>query len=113
MLKIKSIVLPIGNSSHDLKQGIEDQKRKEKKMKSKLMTIVLVIFFCLGISACGSYYMVKDPSTGNTYYTEKVNKEKGGAVKFKDANTGGDVTIQNSEVTEIPKEEYNKNTEKK
>ena len=82
-------------------------------MKSKLMTIGLLIFLCLGITACGNYYMVKDPSNGNTYYTEKVSKESGGAVKFKDANTGSDVTIQNSEVTEIPKEEYKKNTEKK
>ena len=32
---------------------------------------------------------------------------------FKDANKGSEVTIQDSEVTEIPKEEYKKNTEKK
>ena len=57
--------------------------------------------------------MVKNPSTGNIYYTDNIDKEKSGAVKFKDANTGSEVTIQNSEVSKVPKEEYKKNTEKK
>jgi hypothetical protein len=59
------------------------------------MTIVMVILLGLGITACGKYYMVKDPGTGNIYYTDKIDKEKSDAVKFKDANTGSDVTIQN------------------
>ena len=67
----------------------------------------------LTIAGCGNYYMVKNPSTGNIYYTDKIDKEKSGAVKFKDANTGSEVTIQNSEVSKVPKEEYKKNTEKK
>jgi hypothetical protein len=40
--------------------------------------------------------MVKDPSTGNIYYTDKIDEEKGDAVKFKDAKTESSVTIQNS-----------------
>ena len=77
------------------------------------MTILMAILLVFGLTACGSYYRVKDPSTQKSYYTNEIDSEKGGAVKFKDANSGSVVTLQNSEVTEIPKEEFKKNTEKK
>ena len=81
-------------------------------MKSKLFLVALAIFVLLGIAACGSYYMIKDIQSDKTYFTNEVEREKGGAVKFKDANTGSTVTIQNSEVTEINKEEFKANTPK-
>jgi hypothetical protein len=57
--------------------------------------------------ACGStkYYMVKDPSTGKVYYTEKVKKEDG-STTLTDAKTKSSVTIQNSEVTEISEQSF-------
>jgi len=75
-------------------------------MKHKIITTLLAIFLLAGIAGCGGYYMVKDPSTGNIYYTDKIDEEKGGAVKFKDAKTETSVTIQNSEVKKISKKEY-------
>lgn len=63
----------------------------------------------LGVGlACGhtNYYMVKDPGTGKTYYTEKLSKEASGAVTLTDAKTSSTVTIQNSEVTEISQQTY-------
>ena len=82
-------------------------------MKSKLLSTVLAIFFLIGITACGGgYYMVKDPATDKTYYTDKIIEEKGGAIKLKDANTGSSITLQNSEVTKIKKEEFKANTKK-
>ncbi len=63
----------------------------------------------LGASlACGhtNYYMVKDPGTGKTYYTQKINKEGNGAITLTDAKTASTVTIQNSEVTEISEQSY-------
>ena len=78
----------------------------------RFLTIVLVSFFLIGILGCGSYYKVVDPATDKIYYTEKINDIKGGAIKLKDANTGAEVTIQNSEVTEINKEEFRANTPK-
>lgn len=80
-------------------------------MKSKLMTIMMIFLMVVGITACGKYYQVKDPSSGNTYYTEDIDDMKdSGAVRFKDFKTGTVVTIQSSEVTEISEEEFNKNT---
>ncbi|MEJ2656667.1 MAG: hypothetical protein P8012_05660 [Desulfobacterales bacterium] len=72
----------------------------------KILATMLVIFFLIGIVGCGGYYMVKDPSSGNVYYTTKIKDEKGGAIKFKDAKTDTSVTIQNSEVKKISKKEY-------
>ena len=75
-------------------------------MRHKILIIVLAIFFLAGILGCGGYYMVKDPNTGNIYYTDSIDKEKGGAIKFKDAKTDTSVTIQNSEIKKISKKEY-------
>jgi len=82
-------------------------------MKSRLLSTVLAIFILIGITACGGgYYKVKDTATDKTYFTNKLTEEKGGAVKLEDANTGSEVTLQNSEVTKINKEEFKANTKK-
>jgi hypothetical protein len=52
------------------------------------------------------YWMVTDPTTKKVYYTEEVKTTQGGAAKFKDAKTGSEVTLQNSEVKEISKDEF-------
>jgi hypothetical protein len=74
-----------------------------------------IITFALGcalaatafLTGCGSYYMVRDPANGNTYYTSDVDRAgDAGAVRFKDEKTGKIVTIPQSEVKEIDKYEY-------
>jgi len=77
----------------------------------RLLTIglfVVVLGLILAMPGCASYYKVKDPQTGNMYYTEKVDYISGGAVRMIDARTGSIVTIQNSEVKEISSDEYKK-----
>ena len=81
-------------------------------MNRKLLVSVLAVFFLFGLVACGGYYKVVDPASGKAYYTTKVRTEPGGAVKLKDAKSGSEVTIQNSEVTKIKKDEFKANTEK-
>jgi len=57
----------------------------------------------------GSYYMVRDPASSTQYYTTDVGKAGvSWAVKFKDAKSGSEVTLQSSEVKEISKDDYNK-----
>ena len=59
------------------------------------------------LSGCTSHYMVRDPETGNRYYTTEVERTgTAGAVKFKDRATGSMVTIQQSEVRKISEDEY-------
>jgi hypothetical protein len=75
-------------------------------MKHKLLPILLAMFFLVAILGCGGYYMVKDPASGNVYYTTKIKDEKGGAIKFTDEKTETNVTIQNSEIKKITKKEF-------
>ena len=60
---------------------------------------------CVALSGCTSYYAISDPSTGKTYYTTK-HQTKHGSLQFRDAGTGQRVTIQNSEVAKITKDQY-------
>ena len=57
------------------------------------------------LAGCGGYYQVRDPASSKNYYTEDIDKE-GSAVKFKDAKTGSVVTLQNSEIKEISKDDF-------
>jgi hypothetical protein len=79
---------------------------KGGKMKHKVIAILLAVFFFVGIVGCGGYYMVKDPASDNVYYTKKIKDERGGAIKFKDEKTQTNVTLQNSEIKQIPKKEF-------
>ena len=61
------------------------------------------------VAGCTSdhYYRVTHPTSGNEYYTTKVDDAgKGGAVKIKDEKTGSMVTLQSSDVIEISEKEY-------
>jgi hypothetical protein len=64
----------------------------------------------LGLGACaGTFYVVKDAESGREYYTTRL-KHSGDAITFKDAKTRSTVTLQNSEVTEISKDQYGAST---
>jgi hypothetical protein len=57
------------------------------------------------LAACAHYFKVTDPSNGKVFYTEDIER-KGSAVEFKDAQTGGVITLQNSAINQIDKQEY-------
>lgn len=68
---------------------------------------ILGILSLFVLTGCGGYWQVVDPASKNVYYTEKVKKVKeGGAVEFTDAKTGKQVTLQNSEVMEVSKDQF-------
>ena len=68
------------------------------------------VLACLvGAGGCGSYHQVRDPQSGKVYYTSEMKKRGSGAVSLKDGATGGQVTVQNSEVREISKDQYEAN----
>ena len=82
-------------------------------MKHKAMSFFLAIVFFLGLVACAGYYQVKDPTSGNTFFTRKISKiKKTGAISFDDAKTGSKVTLQSSKVKKITKKEYREALEK-
>ena len=59
------------------------------------------------MAGCASYYRVNDPAGTREYYTTEIDRTKAGAITFKDAKGGGEVTLQSSEVKEISEEEFN------
>ena len=71
---------------------------------SMLKTLVAVLL-TYSLAACAHYYKVTDPATGKVFYTEDV-KRKGSAVEFKDGQSGGETTLQNSQIVEIKKDAY-------
>jgi hypothetical protein len=84
--------------------GVQKRKKGGRKMK-RLMGLALCVLLLFG---CGgkTFYMVNDPYTKNVYYTEKLDKLTSGAAAFTDAQTGKEVSIQNSEVKKITEEEF-------
>jgi len=69
------------------------------------LRVFVVLLLTIFLAACAHYFKVADPSNGKVYYTEDIDR-KGSAVEFKDAQTGGVVTLQNSQITQIDKQEY-------
>ena len=75
-------------------------------MKHIFLAIPLAILFLVGITGCGSYFMVTDPSSGKVYYTTNYKDEGGGAIEFIDDRNDNIVTLQSSELKEITEEEF-------
>ena len=67
-----------------------------------MLALIAVIF-----TGCTTYYKVNDPISGESYYTTEVKKRSSGAVYLNDQKSGKEVTIQNSEIEKITKEEFN------
>ena len=66
---------------------------------------LIVVLLTVSLAACAHYFKVADPGSEKVFYTEDI-KRNGSAVEFKDAQTGGVITLQNSEITQIDKQAY-------
>ena len=73
------------------------------KTKKKTAAVCLALV-CLG--GCTSYYKVTDPTTGREYYTTELQHKNSGAATLKDGRTGNTVNLQNSEISQITKQQY-------
>lgn len=60
------------------------------------------------VSACTTYYKVTDPSSGKVFYTTDIDRQRSGAISFKDKKSNSEVVLQSSEVAEIGSDEYDK-----
>jgi len=73
---------------------------------TRRIALCSVLACLVGAGGCGSYHQVRDPQTGKVYYTSELKERGSGAVTLKDGATGGQVTVQNSEVRQISKDQY-------
>jgi len=83
-------------------------------VRSRLWTTIVVMLLAasLGLTACAStFYLVKDPESGREYYTTGLKRSESG-ISFIDGKTLATVTLQNSEIIEITKNQYVANTHK-
>jgi hypothetical protein len=80
-------------------------------MNVRLLFAALVLAATpLGLAACSStYYLVKDVESGREYYTTKVSRSNTG-ITFKDGKSHSLVTLQNSQVIEITRDQYGADT---
>jgi len=79
-------------------------------MKTNRFALGAACCLALLLAGCASYYKVTDPTSGKNYYAKSVKEKSDGSVRFKDESTGGNVTLQSSEVLEISKDEFKANT---
>ena len=70
--------------------------------------LIFILLFCLLVlTGCStSYYRIVDPVTDKVYYTTDFDEEGGGAVTFKDAVSRRQVTLQQFEVMEIHRDQF-------
>jgi len=82
-------------------------------MRAARLTASTALLAIVRVTAgCTTYYRATDPASGRMYYTDEVKRTPQGAVMFKDAKSGADVTLQASEVLKISSDDYEKNTAK-
>ncbi len=74
----------------------------------RLVTAAAILGAAIIAGGCATYYQVKEPAGGQTYYTTEIEETKAGAVKFKDKKSGSTITLQNSEIREIEEDDYEK-----
>ena len=67
----------------------------------------LLVVSCGAVLGSKHYYVVRDLSGGEVYYTNDLEKLDNGYVKLTDGKTHEEVTIPNHTVKEITKDEYN------
>ena len=82
--------------------------RKQLITKHLITAALMLGGLTILVAGCSdNHYRVTHPTSGNEYYTTKVDDAgKGGAVKIKDEKTGSMVTLQSHDVKEISEEEY-------
>lgn len=69
-------------------------------------TAIVACSLLVWAAGCENYYKVTDPTTGKTYYTKNLDQQRSGSASLTDARTGNRVSIQNSEVAKVTKQEF-------
>ena len=73
-------------------------------------TVPLQVFVCLSLLSligCATHYAITEPISGKNYYTDDIDKEEDGSIKFKDAKSGKEVILNSSEIKSISTEDFN------
>jgi hypothetical protein len=81
----------------------------EDTMTNRLLrAVLLAVAIAALLAGCATYYRITEPGSGRQYYTQDIERTRDGSVRFKDGKSKGEITLQNSEVSEISKSDYEK-----
>jgi hypothetical protein len=75
-------------------------------MKKGMLLYCLLVVCMLLILGCASYYKIVDPVSKKVYYTDSLSSKSSGVIQFHDKISGSEVTLTQSEVLEITKDQY-------
>lgn len=76
-------------------------------MSIRSLSAGMVVLGLALVGGCGSsYYKVSDINTNKVYYTQQLNRSNTGALSFTNARDGAQITLQNSSVESITKQQY-------
>jgi hypothetical protein len=64
------------------------------------------LLILIGLAGCTTYYRVTDQTSRRVYYTKDVDRTESGAVRFYDARSGSEVTLQSSEIVKVSRDAY-------
>jgi ABC-type enterochelin transport system substrate-binding protein len=78
-------------------------------MRVSKQVVLAAVVACVMTGCSSTYYVVKDPQSGNEYYTTDV-KRSGDKVTFKDARSRSTVSLSNSEVMQITADQFRAHT---
>ncbi len=78
-------------------------------MKKRFVLYSLACALAFTLFGCTTYHKVTDPASGRVYYTDSLERLKGGAVRFKDEVTKTWVTLSASEVMQITEDQFKAN----
>lgn len=75
-----------------------------KTTRAVALAVVAVI---AGLTGACTHYQITDPTTGRSYFTKDAGRApSSGAVVFTDAKTGEVLTLQNTQMKQISREEF-------
>ncbi len=73
-----------------------------------MMKLALIGLLLFALPGCTQYYRVTEPKSGKVYYTNSWDAGRyswTGTARFKDMATGKEVTLQDTEIEKVTKEE--------
>lgn len=75
-------------------------------MSIRYTAITALLATALLYGCRSTYFLVNDPDSGKKYYTTEVKRNAGASATFTDARTHTIVTLQNTQIMKITKDQY-------
>lgn len=81
---------------------------RRARRAGRLIVIASAIVVLGATTGCRSrgYFAVTVPESGHVYFTRKINRKPGGAIRFTDKETGAKVRLMQYEIERVDRHTY-------